>query len=455
MIAVSLREVAQLVGAATPATNPTVCGRVTQDSREVEAGSLFVAITGERVDGHDYIEAAAQAGAVAALAEREVEASIPVLVVADAVAALARLATEVLVRERDHLQVVAITGSHGKTSVKDLVRQLLEHAGETVAPIGSFNNELGLPLTVLGITAQTRFLVLEMGARGIGHIAHLCRIAPPDVAAVLNVGSAHAGEFGGPDNTALAKSEIVTALEPGGTAVLNADDARVAGMADLGAGDVLTFGVGDTAGVRWRLVDLDGAGQPLVELAISDLVRRVTVPLVGGHQASNAAAAVAIALAAGISADQAIDALAGVTALSPMRMERINRADGVTIINDAYNANPESMAAALEALVHLAPDRGIALIGGMLELGDDTEAAHRRIGVLARELGVAHVVAIGDIAAPTAEAAGDIGVQVGDFEGAVSAISGWLDNGTVVLLKASRGERLAWDFDLLTSDRRR
>lgn len=419
----------------------SVEGPVAIDSRRVTPGCLFVAIPGEHVDGHDYVEAALEGGAVATLATRAVPG--PHVIVADPVRALGRLAADRLasLRSETDLRVVAITGSQGKTSVKDLVAHVLRTDGATVAPEGSFNNELGVPLTVLRADAGTRHLVLEMGARGIGHIATLCEIAPPDVSVVLNVGTAHAGEFGGLDRTAQAKGELVEALDEHGTAVLNADDERVAAMASRTRGRVLTFGragqvrlVGD--------VTLDDAGHPRFVVEADGLTLDATVPQLGAHHAINAVAAVAATSALGVPVEAAVHALTTATATSPMRMERHETAGGVVVVNDAYNANPESMAAALRTLAGLAPGRGVAVLGEMLELGEDSPAQHHRIGRLAADLGIARVIAVGAGAAEIARGAGSAGLQVDDVEAAVDALSASLDAGDVVLVKASRGARL-------------
>lgn len=429
----------------------SVEGPVVIDSRRVTPGCLFVAIPGEHVDGHDFVEAALEAGAVATLATRAVPG--PHVVVDDPVRALGRLAAERLasLRSETDLQVVAITGSQGKTSVKDLVAHVLQAQGATVAPEGSFNNELGVPLTVLRADAGTRHLVLEMGARGIGHIATLCEIAPPDVSVVLNVGTAHAGEFGGLDRTAQAKGELVEALDAHGTAVLNADDERVAAMASRTRGRVLTFGRAGGVCLAGD-VTLDAAGHPHFVVEADGRTLEATVPQLGAHHAINAVAAVAATSALGVPVEAAVQALTTATATSPMRMQRHETAEGVVVVNDAYNANPESMAAALRTLAGLAPGRGVAVLGEMLELGEDSPAQHHRIGRLAADLGIARVIAVGAGAAEIARGAGPAGLQVDDVEAAVDALSASLDAGDVVLVKASRGARLERVVEALLRD---
>lgn len=449
MIRTTLAEIAKAVdGRVVGDPAVVVDAPAVIDSRRAVPGSLFVAVVGDHVDGHDYAAAAAELGAVATLGTREVAGDQ--VLVSDPVEALGRLAADRLAVRRGHsaLDVVAITGSQGKTSVKDLVAHLLREVAPTVAPEGSFNNELGVPLTVLRADESTRRLVLEMGARGVGHIAHLCRIAPPDVAVVLNVGSAHAGEFGGLERTALAKGELVEALTPEGVAVLNADDPRVAAMATRTRGTVLTFGRSGQVRLG-EPVTLDDAGHPHFTLEIEGTVHEATVPQLGVHHAMNAAAAVAVAVAVGLDPAASIAALAGATAASPMRMERHVTASGVTVVNDAYNANPESMAAALRTVAAMSAERTTVVLGPMRELGEESESAHRRIGELTAELGLSRVIAVGAEAAPIAAGAGESGEFVDDVEGAIRAVSASLRSGDVVLVKASRGARLERVVDAL------
>ena len=437
MIVMLVSDIADVVGgqvhgdALMPVTAP-----VTIDSRDVQPGGLFAALDGEHVDGHDFAGKALAAGASAVIASRPVDE--PCIVVDDVTMALARLATHVLGR-LDPV-VVAITGSQGKTSVKDMLAAVLEPSGTTIAPVGSFNNELGVPLTVLRADQETKFLIVEMGARGVGHIASLCRIAPPDVAVVLNVGQAHVGEFGSPDVTARAKGEIVEALSPDGTAVLNADDARVAAMASLTSARVLTFG--EAGEVVLDEVRLDEDGEPVFTLSHEGVSVEVHVPQIGAHHASNAAAAATTALALGLDLPVVAERLDHALARSPMRMERHVRDDGLVVIDDAYNANPESMAAALHALAGVGGHRTIAILGEMLELGDGSHDAHVEVGRLAAELGVDRVVAVGSGAAGIAEGAGDLGTAVADVDEALGELSAWLAPTDVVLVKASRGVRL-------------
>ena len=461
MIELTLAEVAEAVGGSVhgPGGDPAaarVTGRVTVDSRTVGPGDLFVALPGERVDGHDFLPAAAAAGAAAALVARPHDA-LPCVVVEDPLAALGRLASAVHARlTAGGLRTVGLTGSSGKTSTKDLLGQVLAGAGPTVSPPGSYNNDIGLPLTVLDADEGTRFLVLEMGARGPGHIARLCAAARPQVGAVLNVGSAHLGEFGSADGVARAKGELVEALPADGTAVLNADDPRVLAMAGRTRARVLTTGRGADAAVRATDVALDESARPRFTLVAGGESHPVALRVVGEHQVANALSAAAAALALGM---PPADVAAGLSAAEPRsrwRMEVGRRADGVTVVNDAYNANPESMRAALAALAGLPGRRRIAVLGGMAELGPGAPAEHERLGRDAAAAGSDVIVAVGPDAVGIAEGAvaagrrpGEESVQVPDREAARELLQGLLRPGDVVLVKASRSyglERLAADL---------
>jgi UDP-N-acetylmuramoyl-tripeptide--D-alanyl-D-alanine ligase len=456
MIALTLVEVAELTGGElTGPADVRVTGKVTLDSRAVGDGDLFVAVAGERVDGHDFLGAAAAAGAVGALATRADEA-LPTVVVEDPVVALGRLAAGVHARlAAGGLVTLGITGSSGKTSTKDLLGQVLATAGPTVSPPGSYNNDIGLPLTVLDADAATRFLVLEMGARGPGHIARLCRIAPPRIGVVLNVGSAHLGEFGSPEGTAQAKGELVEALPADGTAVLNADDPRVLGMAPRTVATVLTTGLGDDAAVRATAVTLDDAARPRFTLVAAGEEHPVELQVVGQHQVANALSAAGAALAAGMAPADVAAALSSATSRSRWRMEVDRRADGVIVVNDAYNANPESMRAALAALTGMPARRRIAVLGAMGELGPGAPAEHERLGRDAAAAGIDLIVAVGADAVGIAEGAAAAGHRVGeesvhvpDRAAARELLSEVLRPGDVVLVKASR----AYGLELLAAD---
>ena len=452
MIELTLHEVAAIVGGTLRGARPdaVVTGTVEFDSRQVTAGGLFLALPGERVDGHDYTDRAIAAGAVASIVTRNVPG--PSITVGDGFTALASLASAVL-RALPEVTVIGVTGSSGKTSTKDLLAQLLARLGPTVAPPGSFNNELGHPYTVLRATPQTRYLVLETSARGIGHIRYLTEIAPPRIGVVLNVGSAHLGEFGSRAAIAQAKGELVEALPADGLAVLNGDDELVSAMAARTAARVLRVGTGADADIRAVDVVLDALGRPAFELRAGGAGVHVQLPLVGGHHVGNALAAAAVALECGMALPDVATALAEAGPVSRWRMEVTERADGVTVINDAYNANPESMRAALEALVavHAArrgSGRAFAVLGEMAELGAAAPAAHEQLGRLAVLLGATHVVAVGEAARPIERGAvlegsrDDTASWVPDADAATALLRSELRAGDIVLVKASRAARL-------------
>lgn len=439
MIALSAEEIADLTGGTMHHVAPgtVVRGRVAVDSRDVEPGGLFVGVAGERVDGNDFAAAAVGAGAALALTDREVGA--PCVVVPDTERALGYVAAEVV--RRSSAQVIAITGSQGKTSTKDLIHQILQRHGETVATEGNLNNEIGVPITVSRSGERTRYLIVEMGARHIGNIAYLSDIAPPDIGVVVNVGVAHIGEFGSKEGVATAKGEIVEALTPDGAAVLNADDPLVAAMRARTGATVRTFGESPDADVRVRGVRANADGEPEFVVEYAGDEASVHLRMLGMHQAMNAAAAAAVALTAGISFGSVVEALNVATNSSPARLERHELRDGVVLINDAYNANPDSMRAALTTLRTVADSRGgraIAVLGEMRELGETAEGEHRRLGEFAAECGVGELILVGEGAAPIAE--GWPGKEVhraGDAGEAVRLVEGLLDPRDVVLVKAS------------------
>jgi UDP-N-acetylmuramoyl-tripeptide--D-alanyl-D-alanine ligase len=453
MIPLTLGQVAAITGGALAGADPaaTVTGEFVIDSRRAAPGGVFVAVAGERVDGHSFGPAAVALGAVAMLGTRAVD-GVPAVVVADVPAALASLARHVL-SELPGAVIAGITGSSGKTSVKDLAAQLVERLGPTIAPAGSFNTEYGLPLTILRANADTRYLVLEMSARGIGHIAYLCGIAPPQYGVVLNVGHAHAGEFGGLDQVAIAKGELVEALPATGTAILNADDPRVAAMASRTIARILTFSTTPASGdFRAEDVRLDGLGRASFMLVTPDGAVAVSLRLHGAHQVPNALAAAALAHSLGLGLDDIADGLSNAAARSRWRMEVTERADGTVIINDAYNANPESVRAALDALRHLAAGQGggraFAVLGHMAELGDTSASEHIAVGEYAATAGVAGLIAVGDEAAPVLDGARGVtswrgdAVAVPDGRAALAILRDWLKPGDVVLVKASRAASL-------------
>ncbi|GAA2117397.1 UDP-N-acetylmuramoyl-tripeptide--D-alanyl-D-alanine ligase [Nocardioides bigeumensis] len=453
MIALTLAEIAAVTqGEVHGDPDVVVDAPATLDSRAVEPGGLFVAIAGERVDGHDFAAAAADSGAAAVLGTRATSA--PTVVVADATEALGRLARHVLGR-LPGVTVLALTGSQGKTGTKDYLAAVLADAGPTVATQGNHNNELGVPLTVLRATTDTAYLVVEMGARHRGNIAYLCEIAPPRVAAVLNVGTAHIGEFGSREAIALTKGEIVEALPPDGTAVLYAGDPVTREMASRTRARVLTFGRsgaqgGDHGDVREEDAEVDEAARFSFRLTHGDDSAPVRLSMPGHHQVLNACAAAAMALAVGVPLDAVAASLTAARPDSRWRMEMTDRADGVTVVNDAYNANPDSMLAALETLKLMgeAGRRTVAVLGEMKELGERHGPEHRAVGRAAARTGVDVLVVVGTTASGISE-----GTREGpEWDGELVEAAGrdealaWLRNnvlpGDVVLVKASRGVAL-------------
>ncbi|WP_062312867.1 UDP-N-acetylmuramoyl-tripeptide--D-alanyl-D-alanine ligase [Demequina rhizosphaerae] len=450
---VTAQWIANAVGGTLAADVDALVTGVEKDSRAVEPGFLYVAFVGERVDGHDYVPQAVAAGAALCLVSEPVDA--PHVLVADVQAALGSLARAylALLRAEGGITVIGITGSNGKTTTKDLLSQALP---DVVAPVGSFNNEIGMPLTVLRADDSTRHLVLEMGASGLGHIDYLTSIAPLDVAVALTVGTAHMGEYASPDDVAVAKSEIVTGLVPGGVAILNADDARVAPMAALAERAVL-FGIGhgDLA-ARGVTTDRGRASLEVVRAgedgaAPLELPRR-TLSLVGEHHVTNALAALAVCLECGLDPEDAWERVAAAGPVSAHRMALTERADGVTIIDDAYNASIESMRAALRALKLVAEGgRTVAVLGAILELGESSVSIHEQIGTDLVRLRIDHAIIVGEGARPAYVAAvregswGDEAAYVDTIGEARALLEDTLRAGDTVLVKASHGSGL-WEL---------
>jgi UDP-N-acetylmuramoyl-tripeptide--D-alanyl-D-alanine ligase len=441
----------------TAGSDPLVSGPVVTDSREASAGSLYVARIGEELDGHQFVAAARAQGAVAALTLRPVDA-LPSVVVPDVQEAFVALA-HALVGRNDAAVVIGITGSSGKTSTKDLLWSVLQRHGETVANVGSLNSEVGVPLTVCRITPTTAYLVLEMGSRGVGHIDYLTRIATPQIGVVLNVGTAHVGEFGSREAIGRAKAELVQALPATGIAVLNADDPIVWGMAAQTRAKVIGVGQSEQAAVRALDISLDSQGRPSFTLVTDQGRAQVALGFHGEHHVANALAVAAVALTVGMSLDDVATALGQARALSRWRMEVHERADGVTIVNDAYNANPDSMRAALKALVAMGQGRSTwAVLGEMLELGPESVTEHDALGRLAVSLNVSHVVAVGSGARPintgaldqgSGTAGGNDSTWVPDTDAAYELLRQQLTPGDVVLVKSSRDAGLRWLGDRL------
>ncbi|MDR7329742.1 UDP-N-acetylmuramoyl-tripeptide--D-alanyl-D-alanine ligase [Corynebacterium guangdongense] len=490
MIDYTLAQIADIVGGElTDGADPAakVTGFVEFDSRKVTAGGLFVALPGERVDGHDFAAGAIDRGAAAVLAAHPV--GVPAIVVTPAdntpqaaseavVTAMSDLAAAVAkqLTEEHGLTIVGITGSAGKTSTKDLAAAVVGKAGSTVAPPGSFNNEIGHPYTVLRCDEDTDFLIAEMSARGIGHIRHLAQIARPRIGVVLNVGTAHLGEFGSRENIAQAKGELIEALPSaaeGGVAILNADDPFVLGMAPRTTARVVTI---SSAQPPAPTADYQATGIMLDDVARASFTLhargqdpvKVRLQVFGAHQVSNALAAAAVGVESGMSAAQVAEALNNHYAASAHRMDVNTRPDGVTVINDSYNANPESMRAGVAALAYTASSRpgvrSIAVLGEMGELGEDGRAEHVTLGEELARFNVGYLVTVG--ASPNCRAMTEEAARRGitttvaenndEATAAVEAIlaspntdqetyvGGTAGGGDVVLVKASNSARL-WE----------
>jgi UDP-N-acetylmuramoyl-tripeptide--D-alanyl-D-alanine ligase len=427
-VVVELRtsDIAEATGGSLLGPDVTVDG-ATIDSREVRGGELFVPVVAER-DGHEFVAAALTAGAAAYLTSGPARSLRPppgatAVEVGDTVVALTDIGRRARARLPD--RVIGVTGSVGKTSVKDMLAASLAAGWRTAASRDSYNNELGVPLTLVNAPASTEALVVEMGAREAGHIAHLAALARPTVGVVTRVASVHTEMFGGIDAVASAKGELVEALPPTGTAVLNAADPRVAAMASRTRARVVTFGEGGD--VRAEGVEIDGGLRPAFRLVSPWGRASVRLAARGTHMVDNALAAAAAALVCDVSLAHVADALAGAE-LSHWRMALERLPSGAVVVNDAYNANPTSMAAALRSLVELPAKRHLAVLGVMAELGASSDDEHRAIGVLARELGV-EVIGVGVAAYG--------GTTVEGLEAAADAL-GELNEGDAVLLKGSR-----------------
>jgi UDP-N-acetylmuramoyl-tripeptide--D-alanyl-D-alanine ligase len=503
MINLTVAQIADIVGgeladiSAQAAADLHVTGTVEFDSRKVTSGGLFLALPGARSDGHDHAASAVAAGAVAVLAARPV--GVPAIIVSPAappstqrghgglagvlehdndgsgaavLAALAKLAAAVAAElVAGGLTIVGITGSSGKTSTKDLLAVVLSPLGEVVAPPGSFNNELGHPWTVLRATGSTDYLILELSARHPGNIAELAAIAPPAIGVVLNVGTAHLGEFGSREAIAQTKSELPQAVPRSGVVVLNVDDPAVAAMADVTAARVVRVSRhsrtnGGPADVWAGPVTLDELARPQFTLHTAEGAKDIRLAVHGDHQVSNALCAAAVALECGATTEQVAKALAGAGPVSQHRMRVSTRADGVTVIDDAYNANPDSMHAGLQALAWIARGGGAgnrrswAVLGEMAELGEDAISEHDRIGRLAVRLDVSRLVVVGMGRSMSAMHHGAVmegswggeAAIVADADAALALLRAELQPGDVVLVKASNAAGLGAVADSLVAD---
>ena len=444
----------RLVGNDVPVTGPVVT-----DSREAQAGSLYVARRGESADGHAFVAGAATRGAVAAIVEHEVDEAVAQIVVEDsteALGALARAHVEKL-RSSGDLDVIAMTGSVGKTTTKDLLFQIMSEDGPTVAPKLSFNNEVGLPLTALLADESTRHLVLEMGASGPGHITYLTDIVAPDVAIELCVGHAHVGGFGGFEGVAAAKAELIKGTRPGGPVILNTDDPNVEAMAPLATGRVIRFSASgnERADVVARDVRLDRADRASFTLVTPEGEAPIDLKIVGRHHVANALAAAAGALTLGVSLQTVAAVLSCARALSPHRMDVHElRVDGMdlTLIDDSYNANLDSMRAGIAALASIGRDsQRIAVLGEMLELGEDSQSLHQQVGALIADAGVETLIGLGTDAHYYLEGAPDVPNRevAADPQDAARLALEHAKDGAVVLVKGSFGSQSWQVADIL------
>jgi UDP-N-acetylmuramoyl-tripeptide--D-alanyl-D-alanine ligase len=470
VIDLTVAQVADIVGGeladvtADDAARLRITGTVEFDSRKITDGGLFLALPGARVDGHDFAAAAVEAGAVAVLATHPV--GVPAIVVDSGLAALGRLASFVAAQlATEGLTIVGVTGSSGKTSTKDLIAAVLAPLGKVVAPPGSFNNELGHPWTVLRATPDTDFLVLELSARHPGNIAELAAIAPPSVGVVLNVGTAHLGEFGSREAIAATKGELPQSVPPSGVVILNVDDAAVAAMAQKTAARVVRVSRSRPADVWADQIQLDELARPRFVLHAAGVDVPINLAVHGDHQVGNALCAAAVALECGATGDQIAQALAAAGPASAHRMAVTTRADGVTVINDAYNANPDSMAAGLRALAWMAQGgrRGWAVLGEMAELGDEAISEHDRVGRLAVRLDVSRLIVVGTGRSVRAMHQGAVmegfwggpenarATIVDDADAALALLRAQLAPGDVVLVKASNAAGLGVLAEALTA----
>jgi len=441
MIAMKASEIASVVHGTLHGADVTVTQAAVINSAEATPGSLFLAIKGERVDGHDFVTDAHTHGAVLTLSTREVAG--PHIIVADVVVALGKLAQHVR-SNLLNLTVIGITGSQGKTTTKELLTAVLSSAAPTVAPHGNFNNEIGAPLSLLHCTEETKYCIVEMGARHKGDIAHLCSIAQPNVGVVLKVGTAHLGEFGSVEKIAETKSELISSLGVEATGILGTYDEYTPKMAALHKGKNITFGEGAECDIRATDIEVR-EGRAHFDLVTPEGRSAVGLRIVGLHQVANALAVASVATVVGLSLDQIASGLSTAESHAKWRME-IHELPSLVLINDAYNASPEAMAAALQTLVHFAQERGgesWAFLGKMHELGESSDADHADIGTLASELGIDHLVCVSAPQYGSHIAAGDATtVHLCADKAEALIVASNINPGDVVLVKASRSEKL-------------
>jgi len=438
----SLTDLARVTGGVLHGVDAPF-GLVTTDTRALEPRALFVALRGERFDGHQFVPDALERGAAGALVSRLVSVPLPQVVVPDVLAGLSAFATA---WRRDYAgTVVGLTGSNGKTTTKEMIGAILQGVGPSLVTRGNLNNHIGVPLTLCRLEATHRYAVIEMGANHQGEIAHLASIARPDVGLVVNAGPAHLEGFGGMEGVARGKGELFAALGPDQTAVINADDRYATfwhGLARA-AGRVITFGMHERADFAAASVrEVSSAQGPSLEFELDCPLgrRRVPLALAGEHNVMNALAAAAAAHAAGAGLDAIVDGLAGMRAVSG-RLEFKALAGGGRLIDDSYNANPGSVRAGLRALEQIGGERWLVL-GEMRELGEDSSKLHAEIGEFARQCGVTRLLAVGDEARHAVEAFGAGSTWFASAEDLIASLADGIGPGITVLVKGSRSNRL-------------
>jgi UDP-N-acetylmuramoyl-tripeptide--D-alanyl-D-alanine ligase len=460
MISVFVKDLVGVIGAQLIGNGEIeITGSAETDSRLVSEGSIFFAKPGAEADGHDFVADARSRGAVVAVVQRPVDVEITQLLVPDTVVALGLLASWLIgeLKAINDLKVIGITGSNGKTTTKNMLRAILSQVGNTIAPIESFNNVVGAPISILRADLQTQFLVVEMGAEGLGSISYLAKMAQPDVAVILKVGMAHAGEFGGIENTAKIKGELAEAVGEDAHLVLNADDGLVAAMKDRTKAKVHWFGTSAQAGLWASKISLSKSGTSFVLNWPDGTTSAVQLSILGEHHIMNALAAASVSSLLGASHEQIVNALEKMELAERWRMQRIERPDGVIVINDAYNASPDSMKAALQTLAQLGRmgTRTVAVLGEMAELGEYSRHEHDSIGRLVVRLNIDQLVVVGEGAKLIHMGA----TQEGSWDGesqffpsiaeALEYLRGILADGDTVLVKSSKSANLRFLGDEL------
>jgi UDP-N-acetylmuramoyl-tripeptide--D-alanyl-D-alanine ligase len=453
MIKLTLSKIAEIIDGKLVGADGVVTGSVETDSRLVGVGSLFFSKPGEVTDGHNFVDSAKISGAVAAVVERLLPGvDLPQILVTDSVLALGKLAAGVLaqVRSETGLKVIGVTGSNGKTSTKNMLRQVLSRYGKTIAPQESYNNEVGAPISILKIDEETKYLVAELGAGGVGSIEYLAKMTKPDIGVVLKVGLAHVGEFGGPEVTAQIKAELVRELSNDATFIYNFDDGEVAKMTQLTDAEKFSFGTNPEADLHFDNVRLSIEGTSADFHFPNGDTHEVTLQILGEHQLMNAAATLAVSNKLGIPTVEAIQALSELPLAERWRMQLFNLPSGVSVINDAYNASPDSMKAALQTLAAIGRGsrRTIAVLGEMAELGAFSREAHDEIGRLVVRYNIDQLVVVGEAAKLIHLGA----MQEGSWDGesvffnagseALDYIRGILEPGDIVLVKSSKSANL-------------